>query len=346
MKKLVTTLALAGILASVVTACGRPAATTNNNASTAASGSGSASGQHMVLKFSHVVAEDTPKHKAALKFADLVKQKSNGRIEVQVFPNNTLYNDKDELDALKNGQVNFIAPATSKISNVPQWQLIDLPYLFRDQDHFYKVMNGPVGEKLYAALQPQGMLGLAAWDSGYRNVTAKKEVVHPQDMAGLKFRVQPGKVYDLLMKQANAIPVPMAFGEVYQALQSGTIDAQENVNTNIQSSKFYEVNKYFTNTEHAFLSYVVLTNDKWFNSLSADDQKIIKDAAKEAADYNKQLVADMNKQALDKMKQAGLQVHTQTPEERQEWTKFFQPVIEKMAPEIGADLIKQVQETK
>jgi C4-dicarboxylate-binding protein DctP len=349
--KVFSLMALSTILAASVVGCGRPAAqqepakNTGNTNQAASSGSS----DHMVLKFSHVVGEETPKHKAALKFAELVKQKSNGRIEIQVFPNSTLYGDKDEMQALQNGQVNFIAPSTSKIKNVPEWQVFDMPYIFRDEAHYTKVMEGPVGEKLYKLLEPQKMRGLAMWAAGMRHVSdVKQEIVKPEDLKGLKIRIQPGKVYEDMFKAPGAVPTAMAFGEVYQALESKTIDAQENAYSNIYSSKFYEVTPYLTETGHSLLSYVVLTNSDWWNGLKEEDRKILSEAMKEATAFGLSETDKLNDEAKAKIKATGkVKIRELSAGEKKVWEGFYKPVFDKFAKEQKIEsLVEEIKSTK
>src|SRR3569623_1733230 len=183
----------------------------------------------IVIKFSHVVAKDTPKGKAADRFKELAEKATNGRVKVEVYPNSTLYKDKEELDALQLGSVQMLAPSLAKFGplGVKEFELFDLPYIFPSKEVLYRVTDGPVGKKLFQKLESKGIRGLAYWDNGFKDMTAIRPLHHPSEFRGLKMRIQSSKVLDAQMRALGANPQAMAFSEVYQALQTGVVDGTE-----------------------------------------------------------------------------------------------------------------------
>ncbi len=210
----------------------------------------SAADTPIVLKFSHVVASDTPKGKAADKFKELAEKYTNGKVKVEVYPNSTLYKDKEELEALQLGAVQMLAPSNSKFGpiGVKEFEVFDLPYILPDLATLRKVTDGPLGARLLKLLDSKGMTGLAYWDNGFKEMTANKKLITPADYKGVKFRIQSSKVLEAQFRALGSIPQVMAFGEVYQALQTGVVDGQENTWSNIYTQKMHEVQKYATVT--------------------------------------------------------------------------------------------------
>jgi C4-dicarboxylate-binding protein DctP len=189
----------------------------------------------IVIKFSHVVAADTPKGKAADKFKELAEKYTNGKVKVEVYPNSTLYKDKEELEALQLGAVQMLAPSVSKFGpiGIKEFEVFDLPYLLPDAKAVRTVTDGPLGAKLLKLLDPKGMTGLAYWDNGFKQMSANKKLIDPADYKGLKFRIQSSKVLEAQFRALGAIPQVMAFSDVYQALQTGVVDGQENTWSNM-----------------------------------------------------------------------------------------------------------------
>ncbi|HSQ08503.1 MAG TPA: DctP family TRAP transporter solute-binding subunit, partial [Chromatiaceae bacterium] len=208
----------------------------------------------IVIKFSHVVAADTPKGKAAERFAQLAKEKTNGRVEVTVYPNSTLYKDKEEMEALQLGAVQMLAPSLAKFGplGVKEFEVFDLPYLFDDYDQLHKVTEGPVGKALLDKLADKQVLGLAYWDNGFKVMSANKPLKEVKDFRGQKMRIQSSKVLDAQMRTLGASPQVMAFSEVYQALQTGVVDGTENPPSNLYTQKMHEVQKYVTLSDHGY----------------------------------------------------------------------------------------------
>ncbi len=227
----------------------------------------------IVIKFSHVVAVDTPKGQAAEYFKKLVEERSNGEIKVEVYPNSSLFDDKDVMTPLMTNAVQMAAPSFSKFTSfAPSLQLVDLPFLFNDADHLHRVLDGKVGQKILSDVGSKGLVGLAFWDNGFKQLSANKPLLTPADAAGLKFRIMSSKVLEAQFKAVDANPQVLPFSEVYSALQQGVVDACENPLSNFYTKKFYEVQSDLTLSNHGYLGYLVVTNKIFWNKLN-DQQK-------------------------------------------------------------------------
>src|ERR1700756_4872060 len=261
----------------------------------------------IVIKFSHVVATNTPKGLAAAKFKELAEKYTGGKVKVEVYPNSQLYKDKEELEALQLGAVQMLAPSNSKVGpiGVREFEVFDLPYILPDLATLRKVTEGPLGAKLLKKLEPKGMTGLAYWDNGFKEMTANKKLITPDDYKGVKFRVQSSKVLEAQFRALGAIPQVMAFSEVYQALQTGVVDGQENTWSNIYTQKMHEVQKYATVTNHGYIGYVVVVNKKFWDGLAPDIRSQLEKAMKEATEFGNSISAQENDEALADIKKSG-----------------------------------------
>ena len=255
----------------------------------------------IVIKFSHVVASDTPKGKAADKFKELAEKYTDGKVKVEVYPNSTLYKDKEELEALQLGAVQMLAPSNSKFGpiGIREFEVFDLPYILPDLKTLRKVTDGPLGTRLLKLLDNKGMTGLAYWDNGFKQMSANKKLLAPSDYKGLKFRIQSSKVLEAQFRSLGAIPQVMAFSEVYQALQTGVVDGQENTWSNIYTQKMHEVQKYATVTNHGYIGYVVVVNKKFWDGLPPDVRAACEKAMKEATEFGNSQSAKENDDALE-----------------------------------------------
>jgi C4-dicarboxylate-binding protein DctP len=299
----------------------------------------------IAIKFSHVVASDTPKGKAAERFAQLAKEKTNGRVEVTVYPNSTLYKDKEEMEALQLGSVQMLAPSLAKFGplGVKEFEVFDLPYLFDDYDQLHKVTKGPVGKALLGKLADKGVLGLAYWDNGFKVMSANKPLRDPKDFRGLKMRIQSSKVLDAQMRALGAIPQVMAFSEVYQALQTGVVDGTENPPSNLYTQKMYEVQKYVTLSDHGYLGYAVIVNKPFWEGLLPDIRTALEEAMAEATDYANDIAKQENEDALTKVKASGKsELIPLTAAEKTDWKKALIKVHRQMEDRIGKDLIQSI----
>lgn len=304
-------------------------------------------GEKIVLKFSHVVAEDTPKGQAALRFARLVEERTGGRVEVQVFPNSVLYKDGEELTALEENKVQLIAPTTSKLGEMfPEMQLFDLPYAFAGTAQVHQATDGEIGKKLAAVMGKNNLLPLAYWDNGFKQMTSsRRPLIYPADFYGLTFRVMiNSKVLEEQFRAFGAKTVQLPFDEVYQALAGGAVEGQENTTSNILSQKFYEVQPYLTISNHGFMCYVVLANDRFWNSLPEDIRKILEETLAEVTAWEREKAKELNERDLAKIKASGkVRIHVQTEAEKKIWKKVWEPLYDQFTPVIGPGLIETVR---
>jgi C4-dicarboxylate-binding protein DctP len=303
----------------------------------------------IVIKFSHVVASNTPKGAAAEKFRELAEKYTDGKVKIEIYPNSTLYKDKEELEALQLGAVQMLAPSNSKFGpiGVREFEVFDLPYILPDLATLRKVTDGPLGAKLLKLLEPKGMTGLAYWDNGFKQMTANRKLIAPEDYKGLKFRVQSSKVLEAQFRALGAVPQVLAFSEVYQALQTGVVDGEENTASNIYTQKMHEVQKYLTMTNHGYIGYVVVVNKRFWDGLPADIRSQLEKAMKEATAFGNGQSAKENEEALEAIKKAGkTEIDTLTPVQDVAMRKAMEPVYKDVASRVGQPLIDEfVKET-
>src|SRR5580658_68603 len=299
----------------------------------------------IVIKFSHVVAPDTPKGKAAEKFKALAEERTHGRVRIELYPNSQLYKDKEELEALQLGAVQMLAPSVSKFGplGIKEFEAFDLPYIFPSTEALRRVTDGPVGRDLLKKLEPKGILGLAYWDNGFSIITSNKPIRKLEDLKGVKMRIQSSKVLEATYRHTGALPQIMAFSEVYQALQTGVVDAVETTPSNSYTQKFYEVQKYLTVSDHTYIGYAVVVNKKFWEGLPADIRAALDSAMKDATVYCNEIAEKENEEALAKIKASGdVELIVLSDQEKAEWRKDLLPVHEEMAPRIGKDLIQAI----
>jgi C4-dicarboxylate-binding protein DctP len=299
----------------------------------------------IVLKFSHVVAPNTPKGKGADKFKELAEKYTNGKVKVEVYANSTLYKDKEELEALQLGAVQMLAPSNSKFGpiGVKDFEVFDLPYLLPNKPALRKVTDGPIGKAMLKKLESKGMVGLAYWDNGFKEMSANKPLRMPEDYKGLKFRIQSSKVLEAQFRALGAIPQVMAFSEVYQALQTGVVDGQENTPSNMFTQKFHEVQKYTTLTNHGYIGYVVVVNKKFWDDLPADVRGQLEKAMAEATVYSNEISEKENVESLDDIKKSGkTELITPTAAESAAMRKAMEPLYQEMSSRVGKQLIDDV----
>jgi C4-dicarboxylate-binding protein DctP len=302
--------------------------------------------QPIVIKFSHVVAADTPKGKGAEKFKQLVDERLKGKVKIEVYANSVLYKDKEEMEALQLGAVQMLAPSLAKFGplGVKEFEVFDLPFIFPDQATLEKVETGPVGINLFKKLEPKGIKGLAYWDNGFKVMSANKPIHMPDDFKGLKMRIQSSKVLEAQMRALNALPQVLAFSEVYQALQTGVVDGTENPPSNLYTQKMNEVQKYVAVSNHGYLGYAVIVNKKFWDELPADVRTQLESAMKDATKYTNEIALKENEEALAKVKATGkTQVYNLTPAEIAAWKKALVPVQEEMKGRIGKETVEMVQ---
>jgi len=299
----------------------------------------------IVIKFSHVVAADTPKGQAAERFKQLAEKLTNGRVKVEVYPNSQLYKDKEELEALQLGAVQMLAPSLAKFGplGVKEFEAFDLPYIFPSKTALNNVTEGPIGQGLLKKLEPKGITGLAYWDNGFKVMSANRPLHMPADFKGLKMRIQSSKVLDAQMRALGANPQVLAFSEVYQALQTGVVDGTENPPSNMYTQKMHEVQKYVTVSNHGYLGYAVIVNKKFWDGLPADIRTQLEKAMKDATTFEKAIAQRDNDMALDAIKKTGkTEVYTLSVQEQAAWRKALLPVQQQMEGRIGKDLIQAI----
>jgi C4-dicarboxylate-binding protein DctP len=299
----------------------------------------------IVIKFSHVVATDTPKGKGADYFKKLAEERTKGRVKVEVYPNSTLYKDREEVEALQLGSVQLLAPSLAKFGplGVREFELFDLPYIFDNYAELHRITEGPVGHGLLKKLEAKGITGLAYWDNGFKVMSANKPLRKPEDFRGLKMRIQSSKVLEAQMRALGAIPQVMAFSEVYQALQTGVVDGTENPPSNLYTQKMHEVQKYVTLSDHGYLGYAVITNKKFWDGLPADIRTALEGAMKEATKYANEIAKKENDDALEAVRKSGKsEIITLSADEKKAWKKALIKVHRENEDRIGKDLIASV----
>ena len=299
----------------------------------------------IVIKFSHVVAADTPKGKAADFFAKRAAELTKGRVKVEVYPNSQLYKDKEELEALQLGSVQMLAPSLSKFAplGVKEFEVFDLPFIFDDYNDLHKVTQGPVGQSLLKKLETRGITGLAYWDNGFKVMSANKPLKSVEDYRGLKMRIQSSKVLDAQMRALGALPQVLAFSETYQALQTGVVDGTENPPSNLYTQKMHEVQKYLSVTNHGYLGYAVVVNKKFWDGLPADIRAALTKAMAEATKVGNDAAFKDNQDALAKVKASGkTTIYQPTIGERFLLKKALIPVHKQMSSRIGESIIQEI----
>jgi C4-dicarboxylate-binding protein DctP len=299
----------------------------------------------IIIKFSHVVAPDTPKGKGAQRFKELVEARTQGKVKIELYPNSQLYKDKEELEALQLGSVQMLAPSLSKFGplGIKEFEVFDLPFMFKDQAAFRAVTEGPVGTQLLQKLQPKGIEGLAYWDNGFSIMSANKPLHGTADFKGLKMRIQSSKVLDAQMRALGAIPQVTSLSELYSALQSGVVDGTEGVPSNLYTQKIHEVQKHMTVSNHGHLAYAVIVNKKFWDDLPPDIRTTLNGAMKEATTYANAIGATENALALEKIMATGkITLHTPTPAQLMEWRRVLMPVHSEMESRVGKATIEAV----
>ena len=299
----------------------------------------------IVLKFSHVVANDTPKGKSADRFRELAEKYTRGRVKVEIYPNSSLYKDKEELEALQLGAVQMLAPSLAKFGplGVKEFEVFDLPYIFPGKDVLYRVTEGPVGKTLFKKLEPKGIVGLAYWDNGFKVMSSNRPMRVPADFKGMKMRIQSSKVLDAQMRALGANPQVMAFSEVYRALQNGVVDGTENPPSNLYTQKMHEVQTNVTLSDHGYLGYAVVVNKRFWDGLPVEIRGQLEQALRDATKYANAIAQQENVRALDEVRKSGkTKVIALTQQQRAEWRRALMPVQKKMEDRIGRDIIQAV----
>ena len=299
----------------------------------------------IVIKFSHVVATDTPKGKAAERFRQLAEKVTSGRVKVELYPNSQLYKDREELEALQLGAVQMLAPSVSKFGplGVREFEVFDLPYLFPDAETVDRVADGEIGRSLFARLESRGIKGLAYWDNGFKQFSANRPLREPKDFRGLKMRIQSSKVLEAMVRQLGALPQVMAFSEVYSALQQRVVDGTENPVSNLYTQKMHEVQSHLTISDHGCLVYAVIVNKKFWEQLPTDIRAQLDKAMLETTVYERAIAKKENEDALASVKASGkTQVYVLSAAERKGWREALLPVHAKFEQTVGRDNLQAI----
>jgi len=301
--------------------------------------------QPIVIKFSHVVAVDTPKGKAAEYFKKLAEERTKGRVKVELFPNSSLFKDGEEMEAVQLGSVQMLAPSLAKFGplGLREFEVFDLPYMFDDFVELHKVTQGPVGMGLLKKLDSKGIVGLAYWDNGFKVMSANKAIRMPADYKGLKMRIQSSKVLGDQMKALGSIPQVMAFSEVYQALQTGVVDGTENPPSNFYTQKMQEVQKYLALTNHGYLGYAVIVNKKFWDGLPADIRTTLEGAMNDTTKFANEIAKKENDDAIEAVRKTGkTEILTLTPEQKAAMKKALNVVHKDNESRVGKETIQAV----
>ena len=309
----------------------------------AAAPSMSADIKERTIRFAYVNVKGHPQDLGAQKFADLVNQKSGGKISVKLFPGGTLGGDVQTLSAVQGGTIDMtVMNSGILVSLVKEYAVLDFPFLFNDAKEADAVVDGPVGKKLSDKLPEKGVIGLGYWELGFRQLNnSKRPITKLEDINGLKIRVIQSPIYIDIFNTLGANAVPMPFPEVYTALEQKTIDGQENPLKNIESTKMYEVAKYVSLTRHVYNPQSVLMSKKTWDRLSADEKKIVQDAAAETRDFQRKASRDAEAQTTDVLTKAGAQINPVAPAEIQRMRDKVKPVIEKYTKDVGEAFVKE-----
>lgn len=300
----------------------------------------------IIVKFSHVVSNEAPKGRGALKFKELAEKYTDGKVKVEIYPNSQLYKDKEEIEALQLGAVQILAPSLAKFGplGAKEFEVFDLPFLMPDIHAVHMIFDGPIGKRLLASLASKNLTGLTYWDNGFRIFTANKALRLPDDFFGMKIRIQSSKVLEAQTRALGAVPQVMAFSEVYQGLQSGVVDGSEGDRTNAYTAKLFEVQKHITLSDHGYLGYGVITNKAFWDGLPAGVRGQLEKALAESTAYVRQIAHELDEEAEAAIKKSGrTELITLTPEQRAAWVKALTPVYDQVSARVGKALIEEVQ---
>lgn len=321
------------LLLSILAACGNSSESSSGNKE-----------ETKTIRASIGLNENHPEYKGLLKFKEIVEEKTGGSIIVETYPSAQLGDDRTTAEGIQLGTLEVTIPSTAPMVNfVPEMAVFDIPFLFPDEETADAVLDGPVGQKLLEKFDSQDMVGLAYWENGFRNVTnSKREIKSMADFKGLKLRTMENEFHLEAFKRLGANPSPMAMGEVFTALQQGTVDGQENPFATIYLEGFYEVQDYVTDTKHIYSPFVFLMGKKFYNSLTEEEQTIVREAAVEAGKYQREVIREESNTSLAGLKEKGMTYTELTDEARGEMKEAVKPVAEKIAEKIGKDLVDEM----
>ncbi|CAM3511141.1 TRAP transporter substrate-binding protein [Halomonas sp. FME1] len=296
-------------------------------------------------RLGYVPINEHPVGQGSIRFAELVAEKSDGRINIQTFGNGVLGNEPQMQSSLQGGFLDvMVGPTSNLVGTIPEFLIFDLPFFYADFDAVDAVMDGVVGDELFAKLDAMGLVGLAYWDNGFRHMTnAIRPINSIEDMAGLKIRVIPNPLFISTFEALGTNPTPLPYPELFNALESNTVDAQETPVGLIYSSKFFEVQDHLALTGHVYTPYVLLASKKWFDSLAEDDQQLVMEAAQESAEYQRALSRDDADRLVGLLEEEGMEVTRLSEEEMTKLRDAVAPVVTEFSEQIGLDLIEQAR---
>lgn len=323
---------------SVLVACG------GGNQQADSTGGEAASGEAKTLQVGITLAEDSHYYKGLEHFADLVEEKSEGELAIEIFPNGSLGGERDMVESLQVGSLDMVLTSTGPLGGfAPEINVVDLPFLFENREHAYKVLDGEIGQDLLSGLEDQSLKGLAWWENGFRHITNSQHPIEkPEDLKGLKIRTMENNVHMDSFKAMGADPTPMSFTELFTALQQGVVDGQENPVPIISTSRFYEVQDYLTLTGHFYSPAALLVSSQVFDGLSEDQQKALQEAASEGAEYEREIVAEMEDEMIADLKDQGMKIVEDV--DKKAFQKATTSVYDQYSDQVGEDLIKQIQD--
>ncbi|RXT04798.1 DctP family TRAP transporter solute-binding subunit [Ammoniphilus sp. CFH 90114] len=334
-------LALAGLLAG----CGGSNQSSGTEDQVNSSQSSSSSPEY-VFKFGHLQGGEHPYHKGAEKFKSILEEKSQGRIQVDIFPSSQLGNGRDQIEGLQLGTIQLHVGSVAPVANfAPKMNVLSMPYLFENREHALKVLDGEIGNELSKDLESKGILNLMFWENGYRHLTNNvRPIKTAADAQGLKLRVQESPAYISFVKALGSTPTPIPFGELYTAMEQKVVDGQENPLAQIATNKFNEVQKYLTLNSHTYDPAVFLMSKLAYDQLPADLQEAVREAAKEAGDYQRQLAQESEGNFLEQLKASGMSIE-ENPD-IDSFRKAVEPVYVELEAQVGKDLVEKIRNTK
>lgn len=343
MKKL---LALSLVTCLALVGCSSQTANTPKETATEKSAEVKSKTEVKVMKLAVVTPKDRSLTQGLYKFGEIVEKETNGSIKVEVYPDGQLGGDRQVFEAMRMGTIHGSTMSSGPIAaDVPRFTALDLPFLFKDEKTAYEVLDGPIGDELLNDLPAVGVIGLNYWENGFRHLTNnKKEVKTLDDIKGLKIRTLENELHIDMWKELGANPTPMAFTELFTALEQGVVDGQENPAGNVTTSKFYEVQKYLTTTGHIYNASVFMISKKFYDTLSDQEKEAVARAAEEAKNYQRELNQKESKEALDFLAENGMTVTELSAEEKQKFLDKVKPVYEKYSATLGADLVNKLME--
>lgn len=343
MKKFLT-IFLTACLVFALAACGGNNDKDNAKKDTGEKTEGTDKGEVKTIRAGIGLNDAHPQYKGLLKFKEIVEEKTDGQITVETYHSGQLGDDRTMTEALQLGSQEVTIPSTAPLANfVPEYSVFDFPFLFPSEEVADKVLDGEVGQKFLNMLEDQDLIGLAYWENGFRNVTnSKRAIATAADFKGLKLRTMENDLHLEAFRALGANPTPMAFTELFTAMQQKTVDGQENPMATIYLEKYFEVQSHVSNTQHIYSPFVFLMSKSFYDGLTEEQQKIVKEAALEAGKYERQLNREANAQYLDDLQKEGMTYTEISPEAREEMVKIVQPVIDKYAKQIGEDVVNEV----